>query len=149
MNQICRDKLDDWIKRRLNVFCETNQTFDPAQEMLLLTLSIISEAALEYENDSRRSRNVCSRRARLASKEYVLKQGNNPIRATWLGYLFCLYGNSRGETSHQEHASHGSQNLNVVSNATHLQTHLWKELSLSALSPIQTTRTIKSAWQIC
>jgi cytochrome P450 len=88
MNQICRAKLDDWIKRRLNVFCETNQTFDPAQEMLLLTLSIISEAALEYEMTPSEAE-VFVQDARLASKEYVLKQGNNPIRATSLGYLFA------------------------------------------------------------
>jgi cytochrome P450 len=48
MNQVCKEKLEDWIQRRLTVFCEKNQDFDPAREMLGLTLAIISEAAFHY-----------------------------------------------------------------------------------------------------
>jgi cytochrome P450 len=82
MNQVCKDKLEDWIQRRLRVFCQNDQAFDPAEEMLLLSLSIICEAAFEYDMKEDEAK-FFVRELDLIIKECVLRQSSNPIRGTW------------------------------------------------------------------
>lgn len=88
MNQVCKDKLEGWIQRSLRVFCQNDEAFDPAQEMLFLSLSIICEAAFEYEMKEEEAK-IFIFELDLVITEYELKQTTNPLRGTWLGYLFA------------------------------------------------------------
>jgi cytochrome P450 len=96
MNQVCKEKLEDWIQRRMNVFCQDDQPFDPAEEMLFLSLSIICEAAFEYEM-KREEAKIFLYELDLVITEYELKQTTNPLRGTWLGYLFAYSEIRRAE----------------------------------------------------
>jgi cytochrome P450 len=88
MKLICKDKLEHWVRSRLEGLCRSNQTFDPEKEMAWLTLPIICEAAFDYEMNEDEAK-FFKQEWEIASEEYVLKQGLNPLRASWLGHLFA------------------------------------------------------------
>jgi cytochrome P450 len=48
MNRICAEHLETLIETKLNPLADSGKSFDVGKEMVCLTLSIISEAAFEY-----------------------------------------------------------------------------------------------------
>jgi cytochrome P450 len=79
MNQVCSSKVESWIQNRLNVFIDNDQAFDPAQEMIGLTLSIICESAFEYEMKQDEA-TFFVQELNEALREFMLRQLHNPLR---------------------------------------------------------------------
>lgn len=49
MDMICNEQLDHWMEHTLDPLAEKGASFDVANELIYLTLSIICEAGFEYE----------------------------------------------------------------------------------------------------
>jgi len=48
MNHICADHVDQWFENKLELWIDTNGSFDPSHEMVRITFGVILEAAFDY-----------------------------------------------------------------------------------------------------
>lgn len=79
MDRICAQKLDIWIKETLEPLVEKEESFDVPTEMVQLTLSILCEAAFEYDI-SEKERDAFIHNLEIAFKEFIFA---DPIRKTF------------------------------------------------------------------
>ncbi|CAJ1913081.1 unnamed protein product [Cylindrotheca closterium] len=84
MHKACRDKTEEWIKKRLDPMIRDNEDIDIAHEFLFLTTSIICKSAFEYRIKSREAEQVISD-LEVATTEFMHNQAKDPMRASLLG----------------------------------------------------------------
>ena len=75
MNQVCMDKTEKWIATVLN----QGEPFDPAEEMVSLTLDVICHAAFEYDMTDKEMRE-CKLNMSLCLTEFGVRSSMNPFR---------------------------------------------------------------------
>ena len=85
MNQIALEKAEAWIQTTLLPIVRTNGGFDVGTEMILLTITVICEAALDYNVSEKESREILQA-IKVGVEEFTFKSIFNPFRqfATWL-----------------------------------------------------------------
>uniref|UniRef100_A0A7S2V5X3 Cytochrome P450 n=1 Tax=Fibrocapsa japonica TaxID=94617 RepID=A0A7S2V5X3_9STRA len=80
MKKVSVEQAKLWIEQRLTPFVESGRSFDVAKEMVGLTMSIICEAAFEYQMDQKEKDDFLFE-LELVLKEYTFKSSVNPFRA--------------------------------------------------------------------
>ncbi|CAB9501025.1 Leukotriene-B(4) omega-hydroxylase 2 [Seminavis robusta] len=82
MNRICAEHLEHFINTTLDKYAEEGKAFDVSEEMVTLTLAIISEAAFEYPM-SRKEMREFTHNLEVAAKTFVIM---NPLhqKFPWL-----------------------------------------------------------------
>jgi cytochrome P450 len=82
MHKICKDKTEEWIKKKLEPSIESDESFDVSQEFLHLTLTIICMAAFEYRVKEKEAETVLEDFA-IAMREFAFDQVHSPLRASF------------------------------------------------------------------
>lgn len=86
MHKACRDKTEEWIKKRLNPMIRDGGDIDIAHEFLLLTTSIICKSAFEYRIKSAEAEQVIAD-LEVATTEFMHNQAKYPMRASLLASI--------------------------------------------------------------
>ena len=88
MHQVCKNKTEEWIRSRLEVAIKTDEILDIGQELVVLTLSILCDALLEYRI-SRYESLYLMEEFNIAIKEFAVDQGRYPFRSSkiWGSFL--------------------------------------------------------------
>jgi|UniRef100_A0A8J9TET2 cytochrome P450 len=85
MNSICAQQTERWIKERLVPAIENETAFDIAQAMRDLTVSVLCEAAFEYDPTEEDMRTFLFE-TETAMREFSFKQSANPMRQ-WFAWV--------------------------------------------------------------
>jgi cytochrome P450 len=90
MHLICKTETEEWINNRLKIFVDLGQDFDITKEMVLLTLSILCSAALEY-NIKPKEGEALVHELNILTREFAFEGVNRP----WRGAFGIFYPSVR------------------------------------------------------
>jgi cytochrome P450 len=82
MHQVCKDRTEEWIQRKLEPTIEADEPFDLSKELVYLTMSIICKAAFDYKIKEKEAETLVEE-FDIVMKEFAFNQVNNPLRATF------------------------------------------------------------------
>jgi cytochrome P450 len=86
MNRICMEHTEKFIKERLEPLIDAGESFDVAEEMINLTISVICESAFEFE-PTKDETNMFLEELTIALREFSFKTALNPLRQIFGWFL--------------------------------------------------------------
>lgn len=86
MNRICSQAVEDWMQSKLQMYLKNNASFDPVEEMTMVTFKAILESAFEYQATEEEFKTY-NENLRLVLEEIVLRSTMQPWRRP-LWFLF-------------------------------------------------------------
>jgi cytochrome P450 len=79
MNMAASQKINEWIQTKLEIYAQNDEAFNIGDEMINMTLGIISEAAFEYDM-SEDEKKLFTTELMLCCEEFAMKSTMNPWR---------------------------------------------------------------------